>query len=109
MYSLRLNDASSMSERRQFTKTCSMCGRVLSACVPQAWGLTGTIRQPARSSPWRSTWAATAARPRGLGQRRGAIQENQAGSELLGQLDAGLGRDGPQEPFRFLQQQTTAV
>ncbi len=62
MKSFRLNDASSISAARQFTNTCSMCGKVFSAIVPQAWGFTGTMRQPATSRPCRSRFSFTAVR-----------------------------------------------
>ena len=66
------------------------------------------MRQPASLEPL-ALQLGFHGRARGLGQCRVAIQENQTGGEFLGQLDAGFGRHGSQEPFRFLQQQTAAV
>ncbi len=48
-------------------------------------------------------------RPRDAGQRRIRIKENEPGGELLGQLDAGLGRHGAQKPLGAFQQQAATV
>src|SRR3569832_1582609 len=107
MYKCRSQATSSIAAGT-FTKTCSMCGSVLSASAPQALGSTGTARQPATAKPCS---ASSPAMRWFCGRRFGLvlIQEHHADGEALSELQTGLGGHRAHERNRELHQQAAAV